>query len=239
MKEELDQAKKEKEDLSALLQRTLAEVDELHEQNNELNAHIDKTAARLAELDEELAHSDHHIDDLEGQINILEQEKADLQIQVKDLSDIVDAAQLASQLASQHEQELKDQFLSQINELELKHKQQLEEAIQDAAGRIEDSSSANGYLKKDNLRLQSEISTALSTISNLENQVTQLENQKNDLETTVQTLQFDKNDLEHQVNKLNQTLDGVLSSEKEIQSLFELAKERVLTAESRSVELQV
>ena len=46
MKEELDQTKKEKDDLSTLLQRTLAEVEELHDQNNELNAHIDKTAAR-------------------------------------------------------------------------------------------------------------------------------------------------------------------------------------------------
>jgi hypothetical protein len=46
MREELEQARKEKEDVSVLLQRTLAEVEDLHEQNNELNGHIDKTAAR-------------------------------------------------------------------------------------------------------------------------------------------------------------------------------------------------
>jgi predicted nucleic acid-binding Zn-ribbon protein len=46
MREELEQARKEKEDVSILLQRTLAEVEDLHEQNNELNGHIDKTAAR-------------------------------------------------------------------------------------------------------------------------------------------------------------------------------------------------
>lgn len=46
MREELDLARKEKEDISVLLQRTLAEVEELHEQNNELNTHIDNNAAR-------------------------------------------------------------------------------------------------------------------------------------------------------------------------------------------------
>lgn len=46
MKEELDQTKKEKEDISALLQRTLAEVQELHDQNDELNSHIDNHAAK-------------------------------------------------------------------------------------------------------------------------------------------------------------------------------------------------
>lgn len=98
-------------------------------------------------------------------------------------------------------------------------------AIQEANGRIEDSSSVNGYLKKDNLRLHSELTTALSTITELENKI--------------QTLNFDKNDLEHEVNTLKQRLDIVLSSEKEIQNLLEIAKERVISAESSVTEIQV
>ena len=46
LREELVVAKKETEDVSQLLQRTLAEVEDLHEQNNELNSHIDQNAAR-------------------------------------------------------------------------------------------------------------------------------------------------------------------------------------------------
>jgi chromosome segregation ATPase len=227
LREELMQAKRETEEASQLLQRTLAEVEDLHEQNNELNTHIDQNAARIAELDEELAHSDHHIDNLEARVNILEQEKADLQLQVKDLTDVVDAASLASQLAAEQKQELIETYTQRINELETK----LNQSLGEADSRIQDSNAVNGTLTEENSRLAEELAASLSSIRRLEGEILQLEE-------SLELNQTHEDELQQELSTLREKYDAMKDSEKEVQKLLEIAKERVIQAESTAEKAQ-
>jgi chromosome segregation ATPase len=227
LREELINAKKETEDVSQLLQRTLAEVEDLHEQNNELNTHIDQNAARIAELDEELAHSDHHIDNLEARIHILEQEKAEFQQQVKDLTDVVDAASIASRLAAEQKQELIEKYTQQINELETK----LNQTLSDAESRLENSNSSNNTLANEKTRLAEELATALSTMSRLENENLELTRDKQNLEESLQLNETRQGELLVELSTLRGKYDEMKSSEREVQGLLEIAKDRVIQAE--------
>jgi hypothetical protein len=188
----------------------------------------------LAELDEELAHSDAHIDNLEARLHIFEQEKADLQIQVKDLTDIVDAASLASQLASKERAVLVEQYSKQIEELESKLKQtQTEKETQ-----AQDSDSMNQLLKEENEKLREEKVTSLSAITFLENQNFQLTEEKQRMEELLEESHMEAEELESQLTELRESYDLMKNSEIEIQHLLETAQERVLQAELRTKEAE-
>lgn len=182
---------------------------------------------RIAELDEELAHSDHHIDDLEARITTLEKENDQLQLQVKDLTDIVDAASIASRLAAEQKQELIEKYTQQINDLET----ELQRSLSDAESRIQDSSSANSSLEHEKTKLAEELAAALSIISSLETKNHELIQDKENLEDSLQLNETRESELLVELSTLREKYDAMKNSETEVQKLLEIAKDRVIQAE--------
>jgi DNA repair exonuclease SbcCD ATPase subunit len=178
----------------------------------------------LAELDEELAHSDHHIDSLEARLHLLEQEKADLQLQVKDLTDVVDAASLASQLAAEQRQELVGQYSKQILDLEAKSAQTLSEL----ESRLQDSESRNKILLIENEKRQAETD---GTLTEIETQNAQLNEEKQRLLESLDECHAENEELELQINELRGSYEMMKGSESEVQQLLQIAKDRVIQAE--------
>lgn len=173
----------------------------------------------MAELDEELAHSDHHIDNLEARINLLEQEKSELQTQVKDLTDVVDAASVASQLAAEQKRELIEQYTQQVNELESK--------LSQTTNRVEDSDSTNGSLSAENLRLEKELEKSNEIVRDLKAEILQLLEAKTNSDAMIEELRM-------QLSDLQQDYDSILTSEKEARQLLEAANDQVSQAELRA-----